>query len=463
MTKKKKHKNLYLDTNILLNNPSVLDDFTNSQIKRIFISDVTLRELDEIKKQSGEKGRSAREVIRNILKIIENKWKINNTQELCFTEVYEDTVVSDLTDTPVNLLNNDDRIIAYLAELDSSEEDTLFLTFDNIAYIKAVQFIKNRNLKHVNAELFNVEKTDKKIEETYTGRKTIYANPEVMSLYNESGFVAVSDCYIYNEKDSSINICKADDFVLNQFIIIKCPETNSSMLGYFDGKTIKKLLHEKETPYGVKPKNVGQIFLQEALMRDVNTAPLVICKGPAGTAKTFYSVAVGLNKVMESGEFKKILCCRPNVQMDEDIGFLPGDEKDKIAPYFRPIVDNLEALSGEKNSASVHDLISFGHINFEAVAFMRGRSIVKTYIIVDEAQNLTITQVKGIITRAGKDTKVILVGDPDQIDNPLLDKYNNGLSYASNKMKGSKYCWQITMDDKEGVRSNLATEAASRL
>ena len=195
----------------------------------------------------------------------------------------------------------------------------------------------------------------------------------------------------------------------------------------------------------------------------------------AGTAKTFYSLAVGMEKLYNnpSGEYRRILVCRPNAQFDDDIGFLPGDEQEKIAPLMRPIIDNLEQLldSDEKqryeNEGELSDKISEvferGIIQAEALNFIRGRSIAKTYLIIDEAQNMTPNQVKGIITRAGAGTKIILLGDPHQIDKPFLDERTNGLSYASKHMMGSPLCWQLTLSAEECERSKLATDAVNRL
>jgi len=164
---------------------------------------------------------------------------------------------------------------------------------------------------------------------------------------------------------------------------------------------------------------------------------------------------------------------RPNVQFDEDIGFLPGNEQEKIAPFLRPAIDNLELLvdrnekerykSEKELRGKIDELFDRGVITAEAMNFIRGRTITHTYLIIDEAQNLTPKQAKGLITRVGKGTKIILLGDPQQIDHPLLDERTNGLSYASERMKGSNYCWQITMLQDECERSALAADAANKM
>lgn len=247
------------------------------------------------------------------------------------------------------------------------------------------------------------------------------------------------------------------------------------MLGRVENGRIVPLTFKKSKPYGVSPKNAGQYFLQEALMQTAEKAPLVIVKGMAGTAKTFYTLAVGLEKVLNNptGEYRRILISRPNAQFDADIGFLPGDEQEKISPLMRPVIDNLEQLidSNEERryederelKGKVEEIFDRGLIQAEALNFIRGRSIVKTYLIIDEAQNMTPGQVKGIITRAGAGTKIVLLGDPCQIDRPFLDERTNGLSYASERMKGSPLCWQITMTADECERSALAADAVKRL
>ena len=204
--------------------------------------------------------------------------------------------------------------------------------------------------------------------------------------------------------------------------------------------------------------------------------PLAIIQGPAGTAKTFYALAAGLEQVLETEErpYRKILVCRPNAQFDADIGFLPGSEQEKISPLMRPIVDNLEILldlegkkkerhSEEELRGRIDYLFDTGVITAEAMNFMRGRSITDTWLIIDEAQNLTPRQVKGIVTRVGKGTKVVLLGDPAQIDHPLLDTRSNGLTYASARMRGSPLCVQLTMLPNECQRSPLALDAAVRM
>ena len=270
---------------------------------------------------------------------------------------------------------------------------------------------------------------------------------------------------------------KPVSLIENQFVLLRSDtEPKKTMLGRFHEERVTALRFGGVRPFGVKPRSVGQQFLQEALLLPAEEAPLAIIQGPAGTAKTFYALAAGLEQVLEAEErpYRKILVCRPNAQFDADIGFLPGSEQEKISPLMRPIVDNLEILldlEGKKKErrneeelrGRIDYLFDTGIITAEAMNFMRGRSITDTWLVIDEAQNLTPRQVKGIITRVGKGTKVVLLGDPAQIDHPLLDTRSNGLTYASARMRGSPLCAQLTMLPDECERSPPALDAAVRM
>ena len=194
----------------------------------------------------------------------------------------------------------------------------------------------------------------------------------------------------------------------NQFVFLRSDtEPKKTMLGRFREGKVAALRFGGVRPFGVKPRSVGQQFLQEALLLPAEEAPLAIIQGPAGTAKTFYALAAGLEQVLEAEErpYRKILVCRPNAQFDADIGFLPGSEQEKISPLMRPIVDNLEILldlegkkkerrSEEELRGRIDYFFDTGVITAEAMNFIRGRSITDTWLVIDEAQNLTPRQVK---------------------------------------------------------------------
>lgn len=456
-------KTFVLDTNVLLQTPFALHSFGDNII---VIPEVVLEELDRFKKDNTELGANARHVAR-IIDDIREKGNLNEGVEL----ENGGTLRVEMNCTDVELpaswtdSNNDNRILKVCKGLMEKGEKVYLVTKDIFERIKA-------DIIGIVAQDFFAEQVGG-IDEQYKGRLEVYATEEKLNEFYSKGMLGAEDVFSF----SPITGEKLDvELVTNQFLILhSCNNGKQTALGRFDGKNIVGLKFLQERPFGVTPRNAGQKFMQEAMMLDADKAPLVIIKGPAGTAKTFYSLAVGLHKIMneQSRLYRKILVCRPSVRLDEDIGFLPGTEQEKIAPYLRPVVDNLEVLidndeneryrSEKELRDKVDELFDRKIINTEAIAFIRGRSIVKQWVIIDEAQNLTPKQVKGIITRAGIGTKIILLGDPEQIDHPFLDIRTNGLCYASEKMKGSSLCYQVTLCDEECERSELAYESAKRM
>lgn len=451
-----------IDTNILLQAPYALESFEDNQV---ILPLVVLEELDHFKKAEGETGLNARKVIRFLEQLRSRGDLLSGVQlesggtirvEKNFVDV---TLPEDLScDLP------DNRILKVCLGLSGiKEEQVILVTKDILMRIKA-------QILGICSEDFTTDQVLEH-ENQYTGRCELYVPEELFREFKKKG-VPVDQTYFCGENGEHISPVLYE----NQFVLLRADQSaKKTQLGRVMGKMIRKLEYRKSSPYGITPRSAGQYFLQEALMQPAEKAPLVIVKGMAGTSKTFYSLAVGLEKLLNhpSGEYRRILICRPNAQFDDDIGFLPGDEQEKITPLMRPVVDNLEQLldsseeeryqDEEELKGKVDEIFGRGIIQAEALNYIRGRSIVKTYLIIDEAQNTTPDQIKGIITRAGKNTKLILLGDPNQIDRPFLDERTNGLSYASEHMKGSPLCWQITMTAEECERSALAMEAVKRL
>jgi PhoH-like ATPase len=192
---------------------------------------------------------------------------------------------------------------------------------------------------------------------------------------------------------------------------------------------------------------------------------MITLVGKAGTGKTLLALAAGLQKVIEEQTFHKLLVSRPIFPLGRDIGFLPGDIEEKLNPWMQPIYDNIELLLGlskgdRKDGRSYAELFELGFVEIEPLTYIRGRSLPNVFMIVDEAQNLTPHEVKTIITRAGEGTKIILTGDPYQIDNPYIDSSNNGLTTVVERFKGEAISGHITLS--KGERSELA-ELASNL
>jgi PhoH-like ATPase len=456
-------KTFVLDTNVLLQTPFAIDSFGENTV---VIPEVVIEELDNFKKENSELGANARHVGR-ILDELRKKGNLNkgidldNGGYLRVEMNYNNVELPKSWDSS----NNDNRILKVCKGLMKDGENVFLVTKDVFARIKA-------DVIDVVAQDFFTEQVPE-YKEQYQGRLDVYTTEEKLNEFYEKGKIKVKDIFCYSDLECEKEL---EEIVNNQFLVIHSYNNKKqTALGRIDGFEVKALNYLNERPFGVVPRNSGQKFMQEALMMEADKAPLVIVKGPAGTAKTFYSLAVGLHKLMfeQSNLYRKILVCRPNVHLDEEIGYLPGNEQEKIAPFLRPVIDNLEILidndenerykSEKELKDKIDELFDRKIITTEAIAFIRGRSIVKQWVIIDEAQNLTPRQVKGIITRAGRGTKIILIGDPEQIDQPFLDIRTNGLCYAAEKMKGSKLCYQITLNEDECERSDLAYESSKRM
>ncbi|MCB6611621.1 PhoH family protein [[Clostridium] symbiosum] len=483
-------KTYVVDTNVLIQAPYALNCFEDNQV---VLPVVVLEELDNLKKAEGERGNNARTAIRlleqlrvsgDLLKgvglpgggtlrveknFVDVKLPRDLPEEKADNRILK--VCKGLSEQ-VSGGKEDERVEVKLpgeggqpGEAAQPEEkgQVILVTKDILLRIKA-------QIIGIRAEDFTTEQVSDKGGQ-YQGRTEVYVPEDLFHAFKKNG-IPMDAVYTADSEGSHSGVRLEE----NEFVILKADQsTKKTQLGRVENGVIRELEFKKTRPYGVSPRNAGQYFLQEALMQPASKAPLVIIKGMAGTSKTFYSLAVGLEKLVNNpnGEYRRILVSRPNAQFDTDIGFLPGTEQEKITPLMRPIIDNLEQLidsneeqrySNEKElSDKIEELFDRGIIQAEALNYIRGRSIVKTYLIIDEAQNMTPNQVKGIITRAGKDTKIILLGDPNQIDRPYLDEKTNGLSYAAEYMKGSPLCWQLTMTAEECERSLLAMDAIRRL
>ena len=454
-------KTYVLDTNILIQAPYALESFEDNHI---VLPLVVLESLDALKQADGEQGGNARQVIRFLERL-----RLQGSLVEGVALPAGGTLRLEVNHVDVSLPHGMDpdsassRVLKVCRGLIEDGLSTILVTRDIVTRIQA-------QMLGVPAEDFAADQVPSGAGH-YTGRADVYVPDALLSLFKREGISAES-LYTVDREGRQ----QPASLTENQFAILRSDrEEKRTLLGRFRGGRVYPLCHNGCRPFGVRPRSLGQQFMQEALLLSAEEAPLVILMGPAGTAKTFYSLAAGLEQVMEpeSRAYRKILICRPNAQFDQDIGFLPGSEQEKISPLLRPIVDNLEILldlehkkekSGEEELRSrINYLFDTGILTAEAMNFMRGRSITDTWLIIDEAQNLTPRQVKGIVTRVGRGTKVILLGDPAQIDHPLLDERSNGLSYASERMRGSPLCVQLTMQADECERSALALDAARRM
>ena len=240
--------------------------------------------------------------------------------------------------------------------------------------------------------------------------------------------------------------------------------SKQTALGIFraDSGRIETLKHYESRPWGIQALNLQQHFALELLLRpDIE---LVTMLGQAGTGKTLLALAAGLHQVAEKKLYRRIMVSRPVIPLGRDIGYLPGTKEEKLENWMGPVQDNLNFLVDpqlEQTSEKIDYLFATGMIEMEAVTYIRGRSLPGLFILIDEAQNLTPHEVKTAVSRAGKDTKVVLTGDAYQIDNPYLDASSNGLTYVVERFKGQSLYGHITLSKSE--RSHLASLAAELL
>lgn len=415
----------------------------------IVIPLAVIDELRSLKHQSFEKGRIARDLLEYI-----NSF---NTDKLLNEGVVQENGsilrisknFSNITVNSEGLTVPETRTLQTCLGILKQEKKKVVLVTNNLSLQ-----LKAKSLG-INAESFKDE-TFPHLSEQYTGREIVYVRDDIIDLFYQNGSIDIKD--VFNNSEI--------EFVENKFFIITTPE-NKSALGMFKDGKIVKLIHQEEHPYDVRAKNVGQKFMLEALLND--DYPLVVVKGNAGTGKTFCTLAAGLQRT-DQKVYSRILVTR-SVTATEQYGFLPGDIEEKLSPYLAGIKDNLSILINGSRKKGTNDItyedgkyfFEKGIVQIQAIGFLRGRSIVDTYFIIDETQNIEPDVIKSIVTRAGEGSKFIFLGDPTQIDNPNLNERYNGLVYLSEKMKGNPMCVQISLSDDESVRSNLAREAAKIL
>ncbi|HWR08092.1 PhoH family protein [Sporomusa sp.] len=455
-----------LDTNVLLHSPNALFAFNEHMI---VLPEVVIEELDRFKKESSERGAHSRHVSRLIDKFRLQGNLLEGVTLNEFGGILRLEANHTCTEMPVHWdkEKGDNRILQICKGLMETGHQAILVSRDTNMRVKAA-------ILEIPAEDFRNDKVAT-IDQQYTGRQTVYTTSQIINDFYRDDVNWLDPAKLFSY-DENAGIMAPAQFITNQFLLIKSSDNDRhTALGRFDGQKVVQLRYRSRNPFGVIPRNVGQIFMQECLMMSAEEAPLVIIKGPAGTAKTFYSLAVGLYKHMDCRprEYHHILICRPHCMLDEGLGYLPGTEAEKLEPYMRSIKDNLftlmsgNSLTDDKDVAQAEDTVSMmfekGIIQTEALAYQRGRSLQRYWVMFDEMQNSTPRQAKAVLTRSGQGTKVILLGDPAQIDNPLLDSQSNGLCYAGEKMIGSKLCYQITMLPEECERSPLAAEAAMRL
>ena len=434
-------RKVVVDTNVILFDALALNKFHNADI---YIPFSVIEEIDRFKRDLGENGRNARQFSR-FVDVLRSQGSLAEGVPLEKTKAYV-YVVSDanLADMPkgLDLSSPDNRILATAIQLEKENPK---------AQIELVT--KDINLR-IKADVFGLDAKDydpdnTQIEEMYTGVKEIELDPGDIDRFY---------------KDKSLVPAEEFKLVSNEYVIMKDRNNpNHSAIGRFSEKAgaVIPLIAPTDSIWGINPRNVEQSFALDCLLND--EIMFVSLVGKAGTGKTLMAIAAGLYKTLDEGRFQRLLVSRPIFPMGRDIGYLPGDIEQKLNPWMQPIFDNVEFLLGadKKAAGRAQELINQGMLNIEPLTYIRGRSIPNQYLIVDEAQNLTPHEIKTIITRAGRGTKIVLTGDCYQIDNPYIDASNSGLTFSVERFKGHKISAHVTLS--KGERSELAELASNIL
>ncbi|MCK9309004.1 MAG: PhoH family protein [Candidatus Cloacimonetes bacterium] len=441
------NKIFVLDTNVLIHNPKALFSFAEH---RVVIPIVVIEEIDQFKKGVDEKSRNARQTGRDLDKLRSS----GSLQEGVRTEaggIIQVTVNRDVTDAAGKLFfldRNDNLIIGtalYFKDKYPNSQVTLVSKDVNVR-IKA-------DCVGLNAE--NYESDTIKFDEFYTGWEDL----EIESAHFDE----------IEEKKYLSNIY--GDFFPNQLVRV-IDESNKERIKtlryHAEHNLLYALTHYTgQEVFGITARNFEQEMALDLLLDD--DIKLVSLSGKAGTGKTLLAMAAGLQKVVEDSIYTRLLISRPISPLGKDLGYLPGSKAEKINPWMQPIYDNMDILLSlhddksienikNKKKASITDFMDYGFLELEPLTYIRGRSLPNQFIIIDEAQNLSPHEMKTIITRAGENTKIVLTGDPYQIDIPYLDSQSNGLSVAVEKLKGEAMVGHMTLD--KGERSALADLAA---
>lgn len=435
-------KTFVVDTNVLLHSHQAMFSFEDNDV---VIPLGVIEELDRFKGFNDERGREARQTSRELDRLrargtLAKGVKLDSGGSL---QILIDSNIKIPFGVGFNEHKVDNRIIACALELKNKGQHVVLISKDINCRIKA-------DALGIATEDFETNKID--IDELYTGWCEL-----VMPAARIETFL----------RDEVLDYQK-DDLFENEFVLLKAAENeNKTALAKYDGnrKQLRPLYHIHSKPWGVEPLNLQQKFAIELLL--CNEIQLVTLVGRAGTGKTLLALACGLQKTIDEHLFRKLLVSRPIMPLGKDIGYLPGSKDEKLSHWMQPIFDNLEFVMDRlyKNSDDVDKKIRFliesQKVQIEAITYIRGRSIPKQFLIVDEAQNLTPHEVKTIISRAGDGTKVVLTGDPYQIDNPYLDSSSNGLNFVIEKFKDHNLFGHIILHRSE--RSSLSALASELL
>lgn len=428
-------KNYVLDTNVLLHDPKAIFRFEdNDVVIPIFV----IEEIDRFKREGNNRGRNAREVSRILDLFRAESGTLLSGAPIAEGGCLRVAVPERREDLRVALdpTAADHAILQTALEVQNNFSDrrTILVTMDTNLRIRA---------DALGIEPENYENQRIKLERLDAGINDILVSEEQLaSFYTDDGLRIEDEL----RPNASVRIRSM-------------PLSDPTLCRYDDlsDKLVPLCVHGKAM--GVRAKNDEQKFAMDLLLTD--EIKLVTMIGKAGTGKTLLALATALKQVVIDETYVRVLVGRPVIPLGKDIGYLPGSVDEKLNPWLQPIFDNLEYISINSKGLDTSRLVQNGTIQVEPLTYIRGRSLPKQFLIIDEAQNLTPHEVKTIITRSGEGTKVVLTGDPDQIDNPYVDSASNGLIIAADRFKGRSLAGHVLLT--KGERSELADLAGDLL
>jgi PhoH-like ATPase len=451
-------KNYVLDTNILLHDPYAIFRFDDNNV---IIPIYVIEEVDQFKREGSERGRNARHVVRLLDDLREQGGSLSKGVQIKSGGTLTVAVPAIRPELPsaIDKAAMDNAILQTAFEVREQDggRPTVFVTMDTNLRIRA-------DALGMVAETYENQRVEPQRVET--GVTDVEVSADEIDAFFQEGRLAAPAHLLPPEKGEARNRESTQPYLSANLCVLLRDRANAShtALGRYDAakKEIIALRTPREGVVGVRPRNKEQSHALDLLL-DENIR-LVTLVGKAGTGKTLLALAAGLKRTVEDGMYTRMLVSRPVMPLGRDIGFLPGDVDEKLNPWMQPIFDNLEFLfsSGTRKGPRAYaELLDSGQLQVEPLTYIRGRSLPQQYIIVDEAQNLTPHEVKTIITRSGDGTKIVLTGDPGQIDNPYVDSASNGLSVAADRFRGEKVAAHIVLT--RGERSELAELAANLL
>ncbi len=460
-------KTFVLDTNVLLHDPQALTRFEENHV---VIPIEVVEEIDRFKRDPSEKGRNARQVSR-LLDELREKGNLAEGVPLDGENAGNLRVVfcrsETLSQLPPELKsgNGDNNILAVALEqrlqqgVIGGSEPVVLVTKDTNLRIKA-------DAVGLVAQDYTTDKVD--LADLYPGFCELWLSADQMDRVKGDGGLPLAELPPGSVAPGGLQanegVTLVDQAQPSHTLLARC---NSAAEALVPLQRVNKLRLGR-----VQARNREQTFALDLLLDPA--VPLVTLVGKAGTGKTLLALAAGLHQVADERLYDRLLVTRPVISLGKEMGFLPGDLEEKMAPWMQPIVDNLEFLLGGDEHTSGPgrggnrpprsnwaDLKGMGLLEVEAISYIRGRSIPRQYMVVDEAQNLTPHEVKTIVTRVGEGTKIVFTGDPYQIDNPYVDAESNGLTWLVERFKGQGLAGHVTLS--RGERSALAELAANLL